>query len=60
VFVNYVVLWVVDLYLACGQTLKFFSHECEGSDIIFDGEFISSFDYFHLYLFAWNVHGIII
>jgi hypothetical protein len=47
-FTNCVVLFVIDFYLTYGQTFELFFQECEGSDIIFDGEFIYFLDYFHL------------
>jgi len=42
------VLFVTIFYLTYGQTFKLFFQECERSDIIFDDEFFSSMDYFHL------------
>jgi hypothetical protein len=47
-FTNYGALFVTNFYLTCGQTLEFFFQECEGSNIMFDGEFFSSPNYFQL------------
>jgi hypothetical protein len=47
-FTNCGALFVTNFYLTYGQTLKIFSQECEGSNIIFDDEFSYFLNYFHL------------
>ncbi len=41
-FTNRGALFVTNFYIIYGQTLKLFFQECEGSDIIFDNNFLFS------------------